>query len=249
MKKNKFLLASVMATGLLSSMSAMAGPILTGAQIQTFSFNTLSSSTSLNFNGFNSNLGTLNSVHLTWVLNETIGATIVNLESTPQTIALNATTTTTVTGTGISALLTSNHSINTSLFNGTIVGGTVYTIPDVGNVTVSSKTPVSVNASHSGAVCLSNDGSCGSGSTNLNGFIGGANLFSVAVANSIGLSSLSYPLALTNNTVAANGNVSLIYDYTLPVVPVPEPVSFSLMGLGLIYLSAFRKKTEPTLWA
>lgn len=217
-----------MATGLLSSMSAMAGPILTGVQIQTFSFNTLNGATALNFNGFNSNLGTLNSVHLTWSLSETIGATIINLSSTPKSATLNATTTTTVTGTGISALLTSNHSLNTSLFNGTVAGGQEsFYIPGYGFVTVPSETPISVQTSHSGAACLSNDNSCGSGSTNLSGFIGGANLFSIAVANSVSLSNLSSPLAITNNTVLASGNVSLVYDYTLQLCLFLNPLALA----------------------
>ena len=251
--KKTWAVVMVAIIGLFLSVPVMAGPFVTGAQIQTFSFDTLTGNTTFAFNGFNSSLGTLDSVHLVWTMNKTLNNVILNNTLSVLTVgnpvAVTATSTTTFTGTGIATLLTDTNILTTAGYTGTVAAGVSYFIPGVGNILAPTSTTVgtATAANLSGGVCLSNDASCGAGHTNLSAYIGGLNLFSIAVNNS-GTQGGSVPAgAFTGNTGTAQGTVSIIYDYSLAAITtsggaVPEPFSLSLLGMGLAGWLASRRK-------
>jgi hypothetical protein len=71
MKSNKLFIGAIISAGLILPLPTLAGPITTASNVQTFSFSVLNETTSFSFAGFNNNLGTLNSVHLNWIVNKT----------------------------------------------------------------------------------------------------------------------------------------------------------------------------------
>lgn len=249
MKTKKLLALAVIATGFLSPLSAMAGAVLTGEQVQTFNFSNLNQSTLFSFAGFNSTLGTLNSVHFEWLMDKTLSTTVLNFNLTPLHLTnVTATSTTTFTGSGIASLLTDSNALTTMPFTGNVAAATSITIPGFGTFTNPTSMVIGSATANNlqGGVCLSNDGSCGAGNTNLNSYIGGANLFNIAISN---LETHTVPSGVfSTNTGATNGNIKLFYDYTKPA-NVPEPVTISLMGLGLAYLTVSRKKRASYLMA
>jgi hypothetical protein len=228
----------------------MAGLLTTGQQIQTYNFTALGQSTILYFDGFNSALGTLNSVHFEWTMDKTVNNVILNnnlsIQAIGDPIAVSATSTTTFLGSGIAFELNDINTLTTPGYTGNVAAGAQYFIPGVGNVIVPTPTTVgAISALNiSGGVCLSNDASCGAGNTNLSSYIGGSNLFNIAISNSGNQGGSVPPGVFTGNTGTADGVVSLFYDYSLPAnIPnVPEPASLSLMGLGLAYMTAIRRK-------
>ena len=243
MKTNKILAVAVVAAALLSPISAISGPVNTGTQAQTFSFNLLDANTTFSFNGFNSTLGALNSVHFEWTMNKTLNNNIINITTSPQTIGnptpVTATSTTTFTGSGVALLLTDVNTLTTIGFTGLVPGN--FAITTVGTASAPNL---------SGGVCLSNDNSCGAGNTDLSGYIGGLNLFNIAISNT-GTQGGSVPSnVFSGNTGTAAGTVSIFYDYNTGaftnhgLTPVPEPAGLGLMSFGLFGLAAFRKKKQ-----
>ena len=226
-------ITAIVAAGLFSSLSATAGLLTTPTQTQTFNFATLSDpAVDLAFNGFNSALGTLNSVHLTWSISTLLNNTVFNSKGTPVAVGnpvpLTATATTTFTGSIASALLTGTNTLTTPGFVGNVAPG----FSTVGTAS-SSNVP--------GLSCLSNDASCGAGNSNLSAYIGGLNLFTINVASS-GTQGGSVPGGVfTGNDGNANGSVSLFYDYSSAAIPAPG--TFALLGLGLLGLTGMRRKT------
>ncbi|PJC03436.1 MAG: hypothetical protein CO070_08040 [Gallionellales bacterium CG_4_9_14_0_8_um_filter_55_61] len=78
-------ITAIVAAGLFSSLSATAGLLTTPTQTQTFNFATLSDpAVDLAFNGFNSALGTLNSVHLTCGPSAHYSTTLYSILRVPQ---------------------------------------------------------------------------------------------------------------------------------------------------------------------
>lgn len=226
-------IVTMLAAGLFTSLSATAGLITTPVQTQTFSFLTpSSSSTVLAFNGFDSTLGTLNSVHFSWTLDQTLNDQVYNFTGAPQLVGnvlpLSATATTNFTGQGIAALLTGTNTMTTPGFSGTVAAGgptTVGTVSATGII---------------GGVCLSNDASCGAGNTSLSAYVGGLNLFTVNL-DSIGFQSGTVPGGVfTGNSGIASGTVSIFYDYTAAKVPVPA--TSALMFIGLLGMMSLRRR-------
>ena len=239
--RKKLAVAALMATSLFASGLASAGLLQTTAQTQAFNFATLNTSSLLAFNGFNSALGTLNSVHLAWNISNTLNNTVTNTGGTPAVVGslmgvgsidLTATATTTFTGTGIASSLSGTNTLTTPGFTGTIPAAF---IPGVVVGTASQAGTV-------GSTCLSNDLSCGAAAV-LTAYIGGLNLFNINVS-SFGSQGGSVPATIfTGNNGTAFGSVSLFYDYTGFAPPaVPAPGTMALLGLGLLGLAGMRRK-------
>ena len=239
--RKKLAVAALMATSLFASASASAGLLQTTTQTNTFNFATLNLNTALAFNGFNANLGTLNSVHLLWTISTTLNDVVTNSTSSPQVVGsligagnidLTATAQTTFNGSGLATGLTGTNTSTTAGFTGTVPANVVGQI-------VNSVTQTAVN----GSTCLSNDSSCSLIISNLASYIGGLNLFNIVV-QSVGFQGGSVPAGVTTgNTGSASGTVSLFYDYTSSVPPVPTPGTLALLGLGLIGLTVMRRKS------
>lgn len=224
-------LSALIAASFFTSLSATAGLLTTPAQIQLFSFST-PNTTTLSFNGFNSALGTLNSVHFVWTLDQTLNNTVINTNPGPSSVGnpvpLTATATTTFTGTGAAVLLTGTNTLTTPGFTGTVPGAMAVTT--VGTASVLGMT---------GGVCLSNDASCGAGNTNLAAYIGGLNLFNIDIAG-VGNQGGTVPAGVfSGNNSNASGSVSIAYDYT---AKVPLPATSALMLIGLVGMAGLRRK-------
>jgi len=230
----KIIVLTALSVSLFAPVAAMAGAVTTATQSESFNFATLFESEILSFEGFDTNLGVLNSVHFEWDVDKTLVNTVANLGNATQRIGdptpVTATSTTIFQGLGVAIDLSDSDDLSTSGFTGDI-GRFV----DVGFVNIGA-----ASATSSGDVCLSNDSSCGTGFTNLDAYIGGPLLFEISVTNSSSLAGSLNGVFVTNTGTAA-GSVSIFYDYTAapigaPLPNVPEASTVSLMGLGLSLL-------------
>lgn len=240
MKKNKILTVALVVAGMLSSMPAIAGALLTTTQTQSFNFANLDDSTTLSFDGFDSALGILRSFHFEWTLDKTLNNNVYNFGTGPVSIgtplALSAILTTTFTGSNASGLLFSDiNTLTTPGFAGIVPAG----FTQVGTASAVGLT---------GGFVFCNDGSClPNVVTSLNGYIGGVNFLSLAIANSSSQSgSASGGTVFAGYNGAATGTVNLFYDYDL--IPttgnVPEPAILGLVGIGVAGFAASRKKKQ-----
>lgn len=224
-------ITAIVATGLFSSLSATAGALTTATQIQNFSFSTPNNAT-FSFNGFDSALGTLNSVHFIWTLDQTLNDTVLNTNAGSSFVGnpvhLTATATTTFSGTGIASLINDTTTLTTAGFIGSVPGG--FAVTTVGTVSAVGLT---------GAVCLSNDASCGLGNTNLSAYVGGLNLVNIDLASS-GTQGGTVPAGVySGNNSNATGSLGIFYDYS---APIPEPASTALFYIGLLGMLSLRRK-------
>lgn len=222
--KKNLAIATIAITAMFSSATATAGFIVTTpVQTQTFSFADLvSASQALSFNGFDSALGTLNSVTLSWTLNQTLNNVLINITAVPLAVGTpnpaSAIATTTFTGTGVAASLTGISTLTTPGYVGLVPGGVVPTTVGVAS-----------NPALTGSTTVS---------TGLAGYLGGLNLFTVSVA-SFGNQGGSVPAnVFTGNTGSMNGTATLFYTYT----NIPTPGTMALLGLGLFGLVSMRRK-------
>jgi len=224
--KKTLSIAAIAMTAMFSSAYATAGIIVTTpVQTQSFSFADLTSAAqALSFNGFDSTLGTLNSVTLSWTLNQTLNNVLINITAGPLAVGspnpASATATTTFTGTGVAATLTGISTLTTPGYVGLVPGGVVpTTVGTASNPTLVGTTTVS---------------------TGLTGYLGGLNLFTVSVA-SFGNQGGSVPAnVFTGNTGTMNGTATLFYSYST----VPVPGTLVLLGLGFIGLVSMRRQSR-----
>jgi len=235
----KILLATALSAGLAISGSASAATILTPLETLSFDFQSLDASTTLGFSGFDSNLGVLHSVHFSWTLDKTLNNTVLNTTGNIANVGnpapLSATSTTTFAGTGIADIFSDVSTLTTDGFSGGVRASTSFT--DYIIVGQASDTGLF------GATSFCDDGTCGlSGiisSAGLANYIGGINLFDIAISNKGTQSGTVNDGVFAGNNGTANGTVSIAYDYTAAIplaVSVPEPTSIALMGLGLSLL-------------
>jgi hypothetical protein len=195
-----------------------SGAIFTGPQVQSFSLNDLNSSANLNFNGFDSSLGTLTGVQVTLTINETLTSQVFNSTGVTQAIGnptgLSATATTTTTGPAGLSLITT---LTTGSFTGNVS-------PGLTNLNTASLT-------NQISQMLLN-----SPPTDLSSYIGRANSVAITVGSQ-GTQGGSVPSGVfSGNTGTANGTVAIAYSYISQIEPpvVPEPASMAIWSLGAL---------------
>jgi hypothetical protein len=225
--RNTLLYSGAVLAGLLGTTVSASATLLTSLQTDTFHFSNLNSSTSLLFDGFDSSLGTLTSVHMTLSETATVNDTALvfptgsGSQSIGSPTPLFASATVTVTG---AAGLTANASVATPGFTGTVLDDSINHI--IGSVT-GTGTGFSDLASPP---------------TSLTGYVGGASSVSLLVGE-LGSQGGSVPsTVLTGNNGSADVIVTLQYDYTVaaPDTPVSEPASLMLLGASLLGLTVVR---------
>jgi hypothetical protein len=181
----------------------------------------------LTFTGFNTSLGTLVSVELSFSTSVSITDQVNNTTGTSQNVGspTSETATATVTanaGSGATQL-SANATLTTPGFSGSVAAG-------INNVGTASDSDL-----------LSNVASLTSPSTDLTPYIGGTNLITVTVDAS-GTQGGSVPeFVYTGNAGTADATVTLEYDYT-QASPVPEPSSVALLVSGILGFGLIRRR-------
>jgi len=218
--------AGVIAFGLAGA--AYAGPFVTATQTQSFHFGTLSGLTLLSFDGFDSNLGTLESVHISLSADITVNdtAAVVPNGSGNQSVGvptpLTASSFSQLVGPG--SLFVSTGVVTTPGFVGTVIDDNVVHV--VGTVT----------STVNGSTVLN------SPPTDLSAYIGGTGSVALVLTQFGTQGGSVSDFVLTGNTGTADVLVSLFYDYSTTTTNMPEPTTLVILGLGLAGLGIARRR-------
>ena len=226
MKKLMSLLTScVAAIGFVAAAPASATPLTTAWQAVDFSLASINDSTSLNFFGFDSKLGSLTGVVIKFTLTETLTDTIYNFNSKPVTVGFPnpVSATSTITAFGPLGLKTVNQ-LTTPGFSG-VIAGAVNGVP-----TQKSSTITATNIT-SGPATITGD------AIQLAKYVGGTNSIVIGVD---GYGTQNGSLAnnvLTGYDGNAYGTVYMQYIYD-----IPEPATIALFAMGLLALTQLRRR-------
>lgn len=223
MIKKSLIAAGIMAAGLVAAGSASANNVqYTPWQDELFSLDSLNGTINVLFDGFDTSLGTLTSVHLKFNADATLNNNVFNITGAPQGVGnpdpLSAIWT-------VSAAGPNGLSTTTNLMTPGFVG----VVPAGGPTQVGTITAM-MDAAESWIMSPPND---------LSSYIGGLNAVAIALTG-VGTQGGTVPAGVfTGNDGFARGTMSLQYDYT---TPMPEPLSLGLFGLGLAGLAASRRR-------
>jgi hypothetical protein len=222
--RNLLVPAVIAATLVGTTVAASAAPTLTAVQTDSWSFSSLSGSTSLLYNGFNSSLGTLTDVYVTLNYAATVNDLVDNFTGSSQSIGSptpeSATATSTVSGTGLLSAVALSGAVSTPGFVGTV---------PTGGSTVGSTTSGSLSKSQTLTSALS-------------GFVGGVHSLTLSLAED-GSQGGSVPTGVfTGNSGSADGTLTIQYGYTPATVSAPEPASMLVLGAGMMGLGLARRR-------
>lgn len=205
---------------------------------ETLDFGTITGDKQLYFNQFNTALGTLNSVTLTWTINSSISTAEITNQNTGAVTVTRIAFTNTVEGyvpsIGMSGDLVAEVSKSRSVTpNGssvTLATGQSYT---VNNITFSGFTEENYYTA------ADSNFSAFQGTGQVPIYL--ANTFGATPTASGAGSNMAW---LTSITGSSTGNLQVTYDYTAAIAPVPEPSAFILGGGGLLFLGFFAFKNK-----
>lgn len=217
------------------------GGAATLVQTQNYAF-VPNASQNMTFNRFNSELGTLNQVTVTVILNKTGGRFEVDNDSESSgTISLTHSVSANLTASGVILLrddfssvgavgtLNATNSLNNQNVSAT-TGDTTTTFNATGLGDYVLFEPSDSSAMDTGAIgnlFISSYVGTGTFTTTLN---------ASQTVNASGLGGLQQAFTVSS----VSGYVSVTYDYT-PVAPIPEPESALLVGIGVLYLLRRRR--------
>ena len=233
--------SSLLAATLLALSAFARADVIT----QTVDFGTITGDKQLYFNQFNTALGTLTSVTLSWTINSSISTASITNQNTGTVNVSRITFTNTVEGYvpsvgtdgDLVAEVARSKSHTPSGSSVTLNQGQSYT---VNNVTFTG---------------FSQEDSYTSADANFNSFKGSGSV-PLFLTNTFGATptasgSGSTTSWLTSITGSSTGNLVVTYNYdAAPIAPVPEPPSIILGMGGMLFLGGFalkRRRAQPAM--
>lgn len=228
----------LLAAALLSIASITKADIIT----QTVDFGTITGDKQMSFNQFNTALGTLTSVTLSWTINSSISTASITNQNTGTVNVSRITFTNTVEGYVPSVGTSGDLVVEMAGAKSHTPSGGTTTLLQNQTYTV---TNVNFNSFSQEDTYTSSDG-------NFNSFKGSGTV-PLYVANTFGATptasgSGSTTSWLTSITGSSTGNVVVTYEYTAaPIAPVPEPPSIILGLGGMLFLGGLAMKRRRTM--